>query len=227
MIIVLMKRPWIEKRLATLNKGKSELAAALGIAPARITEMINGVRDVQVDELSSLANFLQMPLLELLRSLTGETDHPTLDQPLIEVRGRVQAGAWREATEWGPAERFMTSMQIPLGFAESRVFGLVNAGDSMNQVIPDGAVLACVPLEMYPKDVKSGDFVIVERVNKAGETEATVKEYVEAEGKSWLVARSTNPDYRAPIIMNGSDTEEARILAVVVSFNVDLTRGQK
>ncbi len=90
----------------------------------------------------------------------------------------------------------------------------------MNEVYPPGAVIWCVPIDNYPMRILTGNKVVVQRTNRRGEFEATVKEYVEDGPRKWLIARSTNPIHRAPIYLDGSETEEARILAIVVGYHV-------
>ena len=223
MILCPMQRRWIEKRLKDLNKSKSGLAAAMDLPPARVTEILKGTRVVALTELVPMASFLQMRVMELFQALTRGTEAVELSQPLLEVRGRVQAGDWREAFEWLPDERYQVPMPIPERFRHLPYFGLEVGGDSMDEVYPEGAVLMCIPLEVFPGPLKTGTRVIVERTRK-DEVEATVKEYVEDGDNRWLIARSKNPIHRAPIYLNGSDEDEARVLAVVVGFYKDETR---
>lgn len=221
MIILLMKRPWIEKRLKQLDKTKSGLAEAMGLPPARVTEMMNGIRAVAVTELGPMSSFLQMHVAELLSALTKGTESIQLSQPLLEVRGRVQAGVWREAYEWPSDERYQVPMPIPERFRHLPTFGLLVGGDSMDEVYPEGAILICVPIDNYPDNLKSGIRVIVQRTRRSGEVEATVKEYVEDGPRKWLMARSRNPIYRAPIYFEGPEAESVEVLAVVVGYFKD------
>jgi SOS-response transcriptional repressor LexA len=216
-----MKRLWIEKRLQSLGKKKSGLADAMGLPPARVTEILKGDRDIAVSELGVLASYLQMHVKDLISALTRNDQRLSFDQPLLEVRGRVQAGDWREAVEWPPNERYQVEMATPERFKDRQVFGLVVGGDSMDEVYPPGAVLMCVPLEAYGMPLKTGNRVIVQRQRKNGDYEATVKEYVEDGDMRWLIARSKNPIHRAPIVINGADTDSAQILAVVVASYKD------
>lgn len=64
-----MDNRWIGDRLKSLRKTKSGLAKALGIDPARVSEIIGGRRNVQVTELPIMAAQLEMPTEELVGRL--------------------------------------------------------------------------------------------------------------------------------------------------------------
>jgi phage repressor protein C with HTH and peptisase S24 domain len=64
-----MDNRWIGDRLKSLRKTKSGLAKALGIDPARVSEIIGGRRNVQVTELPIMAAQLEMPTEELVSRL--------------------------------------------------------------------------------------------------------------------------------------------------------------
>lgn len=64
-----MDNRWIGDRLKSLRKTKSGLAKALGIDPARVSEIIGGRRNVQVTELPIMAAQLEMATEELVSRL--------------------------------------------------------------------------------------------------------------------------------------------------------------
>ncbi|MDY0242468.1 MAG: helix-turn-helix transcriptional regulator, partial [Rhodospirillaceae bacterium] len=65
-----MANEWIGERLRSLKKTKSGLARALGVDPARVSEIIGGRRNVQVSELPRMAEILEMPAAQLIELLT-------------------------------------------------------------------------------------------------------------------------------------------------------------
>ena len=65
-----MANEWIGERLRSLKKTKSGLARALGVDPARVSEIIGGRRNVQVSELPRMAEMLDMPAAQLNELLT-------------------------------------------------------------------------------------------------------------------------------------------------------------
>jgi hypothetical protein len=89
----------------------------------------------------------------------------------------------------------------------------------MDQVYPDGTVLDCVSIDVFNGQIDNGQRVIVERIRHDGEREATVKEYMKADdGRVWLVPKSNNPAFQAPIPLDepGPDIAEIRIVGIVV-----------
>jgi len=66
-----MDNRWIGDRLKSLRKTKSGLAKALGIDPARVSEIIGGRRNVQVTELPVMAAILEMPTEDLVGRLVS------------------------------------------------------------------------------------------------------------------------------------------------------------
>lgn len=98
-------------------------------------------------------------------------------------------------------------------------FGLKVEGESMNMLFRHGTILECVTY-WGDKPIASGSPVIVQRSNHDGSYETTVKEYViDTEGRQWLVPRSSDPEFQAPIrlgVENGK-VDEVRIIALVVA----------
>jgi SOS-response transcriptional repressor LexA/DNA-binding transcriptional regulator YiaG len=162
----------------------------------------------------------------------GERDLP-LRSPLRAVRviGDVQAGVFREALEWPPEEQFDVMIEVTPTASRYPVFGLRVLGPSMNQEFREGSVALCVRLLDLPDGykVKPGQFVVVLRRNDHGpdQFEATIKEYhVDKNGRAWLMPRSDDPAFQAPIPADslGNDdfhdsNDTVRIWAVVVGQN--------
>ena len=80
---VAMERQWINHRLIEVGKSKAQLASALGLAPSRITEILNSKREIKVTEIPLLADFLELSVSEVMlcifpkRRIQLET-HPTV-----------------------------------------------------------------------------------------------------------------------------------------------------
>ncbi len=64
-----MTNRWLESRLKELTRNKSDLARAMGWANARVTALVQGKRQVKVQELPRLSRFLRMPTIEIVRLL--------------------------------------------------------------------------------------------------------------------------------------------------------------
>jgi phage repressor protein C with HTH and peptisase S24 domain len=62
---------WIKERLDEIGRRPIELSRALGLPPARVYEMIKGVRRVQPDEIGRMAAFLDWPETHLVAMIDG------------------------------------------------------------------------------------------------------------------------------------------------------------
>jgi len=72
-----MDGEWIETRIQDLKdagkrKSKSGLAAALGLSPARVTEMIRGGRRIQISEISAMSRYLELARAELIKKIEND-----------------------------------------------------------------------------------------------------------------------------------------------------------
>lgn len=212
-----MTNDWIERRLAAIGKNKIGLAAALGVQPARVTEILKGTRAVHIKELPALARFLEMDGGALVLALTGEQmPVAQLAEHQIVVRGAVQAGHWVEAAEWHADDQYSVPIPDDPRFPGIQRFGLLVRGPSMNRVYPEGTILVCVHRNEWKKVPTPGQRVIVQRRKRDGLVEATVKELREDTGKLWLWPNSTHPEHQAPIPLDDGDTDSVEIIAVVI-----------
>lgn len=122
---MLREMQWIRDRVQALrHKGKtlSGLARALGVDPARVTEMIKGTRRIQFDELQPMAAYLEVSVEELMsgRGLPGSTR-------IIDVE-LVANDAGREAKATYP-ESQISYPAIPAGPPDIPVWASAQAGD--------------------------------------------------------------------------------------------------
>lgn len=147
-----------------------------------------------------------------------------LEDSSVPLLGVVQAGAWREGPLWGelPDDEIERYSFPKLPAAYSGYFAVEVRGDSMDIVYPEGSILVCLPLSEFPRDLRNGDHVIVER-HENGTVETTVKAILLAPGgELFLTPRSNNPRYNsmrfpksAP--MDDTGMPPVRISAVVVA----------
>lgn len=229
-----MRNEWLAKRLDELQpsgKSRSGLAAALGIPPSRISEIINGGRKVQAAEIKPLASYLEWPEATVLAYVVGATPlRPVrrgskakgISLRSVPVVGAVQAGQWAEALEWPPSDRYEVIVPGDPAFAGFPVTAVEVRGPSMNRVYPEGTVLICVGA-VYLADYafNTGDRVVVHRRDRTGLLEATVKEYVlDDTSHAWLWPRSDDPNFQQPWrVPDGDpddDSEDLRITALVI-----------
>ena len=156
---------WVRDR-RVLQK---EIAEALGIAPARVNEMLNGKRRVQPNEMPILAR------------LFGMEDDPHSNIRRIKRVGRVPAGALREALR-ETTDTVEVSGSLPKG-----VFALEVDGESMNKIAPFGADVIVDPNDT---DLFSGDLYVI----GTEADEFTFKRYLENPAR--LVPLSSDPTHQ-------------------------------
>lgn len=122
----------------------------------------------------------------------------------LHVNGSVAAGVWRESEQWGDDRAFiLEGSQSPVPRAGR--FGVMVEGRSMDLSYEPGTVLDCISI--YGGDVRprTGDHVIVQRTRPDGLREMTVKEFLEEEGRYYLVPRSSRPEFRERIEIGSPD----------------------
>ena len=198
-----------------LGLNQTELAERLQVTQASVSRWEKGsVPDGP--RLSQLADLAGVSIKDLISDPDSGTE-PHLNRYF--VRGEVAAGVWTVAYEWPQGDWYPYSGGRHVEVPDGSRFGLVARGASMDQIYPDGTILDCVSIDIFDGQIDNGQRVIVERVRKDGEIEATVKEYMKADdGRVWLVPRSNSPQFQAPIALDdpGPDIAEVRIAAVVV-----------
>lgn len=215
-----MDNRWIGDRLKALRKTKSGLAKALGIDPARVSEIIGGRRNVQVAELPVMAAMLEMPTEELVGRLVsrrqarhaaddsdGPGFHPSdaggnegfVPQPLDLP---VRSAPARDLPVYGSAVAgedgsFEMSGQV-VDFAERppslsgarNAYGIYVQGELMSPRLEAGWLVLVNP----SRPVRKGDTVVVQL--KAADEHAAPRVFVkvfETRTPQLLVVRQFNP----------------------------------
>jgi hypothetical protein len=148
---------------------------------------------------------------------------------VLPIRYVVQAGNWIEADD--AAQAFLGEYPVAPDprFARYPQWLEQVTGDSINQLIPEGAyahVVDAIELGYAPT---TDDIVVVERLRDGGHLrERTIKQVVIADGAVQLWPRSTNPRWNAPVVVidgceAGKDVE-VRIVGLVLSYTMPLRR---
>lgn len=189
----------------------SDAARELGWQTSTYIHHENGTRSFTVDAAKRYARAYRVTAAWLLdldgSTRTGGRIVEFSNDNIIEVTGSVAAGVFQESSEWHPSERF----RLALGrspFPGARRFGLRVDGFSMDILFQPGTVLDCVSIFDIAIEPEGGDLVIVERVQEDGQRELTVKEYqIDETGATWLVPRSTRPEFQAPIAIGRPDRD--------------------
>lgn len=174
---------------------QKDIAAELGIAPARVNEMLKGSRRIQPNEMPILAK------------LFGMEDDEESNVRRIKRIGRVPAGSLRAALEEA-TDSVQVSADLPKG-----VFALEVDGESMNKIAPLGADVIVDPND---KSLFSGDLYVL---GSAGGG-FTFKRYLENPAR--LVPLSADPSHHE--IRLGSEPITIIGRVVSVSIGADLLR---
>jgi len=194
-----MNRDYILKQLAATGRKQVELARYLDLDPSVVNKILKGKRLIKSEEADKIRLFFN-------DTLTPSFDHSTIIELVEETQvrapliGNVQAGAFIEAFE------LETSECVPI-FGEltkyQHPFGLRVLGDSMDKVYPSGSVLVCQQLSDYPRDLQSGNRVVIKRRAAGDLFEVTVKEYSTDGSAVILTPKSNNPKHKPQKIING------------------------
>ena len=218
-----MTSPAIRLKNARIDAGYSsaKLAAeAMGVSVPTYIQHENGTRGYPADRAQRYARFFRTTPEWLLygRNTTDKAEPVSLG-PQIAIMGVVAAGLWREVMEYPQSEWNTFTGAANVNAPLSERFGLRVEGESMDLLYPPGTILECVRYwGDYP--VPNGRRVIVQRKRLDGKLETTVKEYLkDASGIEWLLPRSSNPAFQAPIRADqpGDGVESVEIIAVVVA----------
>jgi len=197
----------IEAMMQAQNTNPKRLAKEAGVGATYVRDIIEGRSlDPKTGKLAQIAKALGCTLDELLgKGSSVEPIHTTQ----IEVRGDVQAGAWREAIEWPQADWYAITVPLDVAFAGLHRYGLLVKGDSMDKVFPDGSVVVVINLIDLGRMPQTGEIaVVVQRSKTSNEFEATVKAVqVLDSGEIILWPQSTNPDFVTPVRIKPGECE--------------------
>ncbi len=231
-----MRNQWIKDRLKKLGRKQIEMAKALGLTPAEVNKMISGLRRIHADEVPEVARYLEMPVATILGLIADPKTLPLnvteSEMPIGPTRviGEVEAGVFKDALEYEPAEQFDIYVPVDPRYRRMNRAALKVRGPSMNLLYSDGSYVIVVPTIELGEDwmPRTGMRVVVQRTNEIGQIEATLKEIqINADGSYWLVPKSSDPEFSTawrmpnPADWNGDHEEHAdgiRITALVIGF---------
>lgn len=193
-----MRRDWIEKRLNVIGRTKAGLAAALGVSRPRVSEIVNGKRKVQEEEIAKLARYLQLPTAVVVARLGRHRESERGEVEPIYIKGVVKAGLWAEEAQWPEDE--WEEIYVPLPRRkQTGLYALRVVGPSMNEVFPEGTIVIVEDIHQRENPPRERSRVVCQRVS-GGRFETTVKELrTDAAGRYWLWPRSTDPEHQQPI----------------------------
>lgn len=148
-------------------------------------------------------------------------DPSALPTRTIRVVGELQAGAWKESIEWHEEDQYDFPLAEMMGVPRYDMQAYIVRGTSMNRIYPEQSVVLVANLFTNPIQVESGDIVLVQRRNRDGMYEASLKEYVvERDGSKWLWPRSHDPEFQSPLnVAAGNDGDSEVTVQGVVVFD--------
>lgn len=226
--------PWIRARLHHLqaegkNKTQTGLAAALGVAKARINEMIDGrsYRDgaaMRIDavRIPALASYLEMDELHVISSIVGPRLLPRAARQCL-VRGLIEEGVFRQTPQAANRSANGQAMvmspflpnQVRLPGNPEQVAFRVN-DMSCAEIYPQGSYLLTIALSDLGRALRPGDRVIVERRIK-NRFEFTCRE-LRIDNHLWPLANIPGPWRTREFIGLNGRTHKA--VAIVVAAHI-------
>lgn len=148
----------------------------------------------------------------------------------LTVCRTVNAGVWREQTDWATDDVYQVRVGAPI--VDGDRFGAVVEGRSMDRILPPGTILECVNLLGSSVVPVTGDYVLAER--KQGPLhELTCKRLrILPNGSYELHAESTLPEFSRPLFIGKPDKNyagenETRIVAIVVRAHLQLFNAER
>jgi len=209
------------RRKVRLTQG--ELAQRAGVSKSLLAQVEAQMKPLTVKSAKKIARALGCRPVDILEpdpELLADTAHAPAGvgkaTRVLPVIGYVQAGDWREATEWPHDDRF----DVPVAADIEGSFVLEVKGDSMNLRFAEGTLLICLPFNPLHDNLPVDRYVIVERRDFATSLyEATCKRLArDAEDRLWLEPESSDRNYQ-PVEFYDGDADvgdrDTRILAIV------------
>lgn len=156
-------------------------------------------------------------------SLSGEA--AAVDSEWLTVKGAVQAGVWKEQSDWPETEQYEVRFG-PSKYAPNERFAVRMEGLSMNRTIQPGADLECLYVKFSPLAPKPGDLVIVER-HAHDLVELTCKRLAMDGDEFVLHSESYEPEFQDPIRVGKPDDSDftdnqVQVVGIVLSAKLDL-----
>ncbi len=189
----MLQQGWIKTTLKERGRKLKDVAEILGITSPRMTDIINGKRELQSDEIIPLAEIMSMSPKSLLKSIElGKKTLVAEDSASLPILGKLFGnGNIAALTESDK----ITQVATPPDASHSDGLYCYMMGDnSMAQEIkPDDILIAADPRKHHYPMTPGGLFLI-----KLAENSIALRQLVVSdEGEHWLVPlpESPNPAY--------------------------------
>lgn len=208
----------INERLEALGLSARAASIKAGLSADAIRNIQRGKSlSARSNTLAAIARALDCDV----RYLLGETDEvgTPAEGPgelTLPVRYSVGAGAWREVDDTAQTTRRFAPAQRISGYERFQQWLEEVEGDSMNRLIPPGALIHVVDAIDAGYSPRNGDLVVVLRTRSGGHLqERTVKQVELTPGGIELWPRSYNARWSQPIVI-GPDAGHDDDLTVTI-----------
>lgn len=186
----------------------AELSVVLGVSVSAILYGPRGI-DENTNDLRQLNS----------TDVAGKSFDAAPPVRYLTVVGEAAAGRWLDvsAMDFTP---YSEGVSIDPRWPDGTIYGYVIRGTSLNKKAQDGDVATVVLFEAFGRDIRSGDFVLVERTRKSThQVELTIKVVGRSRSGAWLLQpHSTDPRHQEPLQLGEDDDEIIRVLGFVINF---------
>jgi hypothetical protein len=114
----------------------------------------------------------------------------------VVVRAIAQAGKMRGSFDLPKKDQYKALMPIQPDYLNAGAFGVQVESPGFEKLLPNGTILACVPMPQFKGQLRTGSLLIIHRV-KDKLIEITVKELKVDGKKAWLWPSSSSPEHQA------------------------------
>ncbi len=209
---------WLKAELAKPGRSQAACARYIGLgSSSQVNRIVKGERQIKEYEAQKIREYLTVTAQpgDRAKRVHNQAEPLTalVGVRFIQVLGKVEAGSWREVFPDAHAEVALPLPDAPL-FAGEDVFALLVVGSSMNLKFQNGEHVICRRWNGGP--LPAGKTVVVERTDRAGKVETTLKDLVATVGGFELWPRSNDPRYQEPLQFDPSDEREVRVIARVI-----------
>lgn len=196
----------IADRLRALGITPNAASVKAGLPRDAVRDILQGKsKHPRADTLLKLAGALECELGFLLdqEEMSSDLIAPKREIPL-PIRYEVAAGTWL-ARDDNQLESFGIGEALPSKlFADARQWLERVRGDSMNRLIPDGALAHVVDIRDFKFRARHDDLVVVERTRAQGAfVERTIKQVALTPEGIQLWPRSFSERWNEPIALDG------------------------
>lgn len=208
----------IEERLEALGLSPRAASLKAGLSPDAIRNIQRGKSSRPRGEaLAALARALECDV----RYLLGETDAVGEAAPggqlILPVRYTVAAGAWREVDDTAQTHRAQSPAQVIPGYERWPQWLEEVEGDSINRLIPDGALVHVVDAQAMSYEPRHDDLVVVLRTRSGGHLQERTLKQVELKPHGILLwPRSYNDRWSKPLDLSEGVEDDEEVTVQIV-----------